>query len=291
MLVSLILGSLMIGSVYGMLALGYSLIYSASGLMTFCQGQFLMLGAFLGLTFYKLMKLPFILAFVLTVLIMFALGLIVEKFLIRILLNKGATSIYIVLSTIAISIILPNFAQAVWGSQTLQMPSIFHVTTVKILGASVQPESLLVMAVGFASMLLLHLFMTKSRFGISMRAAAMDPLAASSLGINVNFTTGLTWAIAAALAGGIGALLGPVYGVSTGMGDIIGTKGFAGAVIGGYGNMYGAIVGSLLLGFIETFVAGYVTTTYKDFVSFFILIIVMIVLPRGLFKAKVYEAD
>jgi len=148
--------------------------------MTFCQGQFLMLGAFLGLTFYKLVKLPFFFAFALTVLIMFTLGLMVEKFLIRILLNKGATSIYIVLSTIAISIILPNFAQAVWGSQTLQMPSIFHVTTVKILGASVQPESLLVMAVSFATMLLLHLFMTKSRFGISMRAAAMDPLAASS---------------------------------------------------------------------------------------------------------------
>ena len=133
--------------------------------------------------------------------------------------------------------------------------------------------------------------MTKSRFGISMRAAAMDPLAASSLGINVSLTTGLTWALAAALAGGIGCLLGPVYGVSTGMGDIIGNKGFAGAVIGGYGNMYGAIVGSLLLGLVETFVAGYLTTTYKDFVSFFLLIIVMIFLPRGLFKAKVYDSD
>ncbi len=291
MVVSLIIGSLMIGSVYGMLALGYSLIYSASGLMTFCQGQFLMLGAYLGLTFYKYLGLPFVIAFLLTVLVMFALGLVVEKFLIRILLNKGATSIYIVLSTIAISIILPNLAQALWGSQTLQMPSIFSATTVKIFGANVQPESILVMVVGFAAMVLLHLFMTRSRFGISMRAAAMDPLAASSLGINVSLTTGLTWAIAAALAGGIGALLGPVYGVSTGMGDIIGTKGFAGAVIGGYGNMYGAIAGSLLLGFVETFVAGYLTTTYKDFVSFIILIVVMIFLPRGLFKAKVYDSD
>ena len=206
-------------------------------------------------------------------------------------MNKGATSIYIVLSTIGVSIILPNLAQAIWGSQTQQMPSIFSTTTVEIFGAHVQPESILVMVVGVAAMILLHLFMTKSRFGISMRAAAMDPLAASSLGINVSRTTGLTWAIAAALAGGIGALMGPVYGVSTTMGDIIGNKGFAGAVIGGYGNMYGAIVGSLLLGFIETFVAGYLTTTYKDFVSFFLLIIVMIFLPRGLFKAKVYDSD
>ena len=264
MIVNLIIGSLMIGSVYGMLALGYSLIYSASGLMTFTQGQLLMLGAFLGLQFYKNMGMPFIVAFLLTV---------------------------VMLSTIGVSIILPNLAQAIWGSQTQQMPSIFSTTTVEIFGAHVQPESILVMVVGVAAMILLHLFMTKSRFGISMRAAAMDPLAASSLGINVSRTTGLTWAIAAALAGGIGALMGPVYGVSTTMGDIIGNKGFAGAVIGGYGNMYGAIVGSLLLGFIETFVAGYLTTTYKDFVSFFLLIIVMIFLPRGLFKAKVYDSD
>ena len=291
MIVNLIIGSLMIGSVYGMLALGYSLIYSASGLMTFTQGQLLMLGAFLGLQFYKNMGMPFVVAFLLTVVIMFLLGLALEKFLIRVLLNKGATSIYIVLSPIGVAIILPNMAQAIWGSQTQQMPSIFSTTTVEIFGAHVQPESILVMVVGFAAMILLHLFMTKSRFGISMRAAAMDPLAASSLGINVSRTTGLTWAIAAALAGGIGALMGPVYGVSTTMGDIIGNKGFAGAVIGGYGNMYGAIVGSLLLGFIETFVAGYLTTTYKDFVSFFLLIIVMIFLPRGLFKAKVYDSD
>ena len=99
---------------------------------------------------------------------------------------------YIVLSTIAISIILPNLAQALWGSQTQQMPSIFSTTTIELFGAHVQPESILVMVVGFAAMIFLHLFMTKSRFGISMRAAAMDPLAASSLGINVSMTTGLT---------------------------------------------------------------------------------------------------
>ena len=95
MIVNLIIGSLMIGSVYGMLALGYSLIYSASGLMTFTQGQLLMLGAFLGLQFYKNMGMPFVVAFLLTVVIMFLLGLALEKFLIRVLLNKGATSIYI----------------------------------------------------------------------------------------------------------------------------------------------------------------------------------------------------
>lgn len=138
MVISLIIGALMIGSVYGMLALGYSLIYSASGLMTFTQGQLLMIGAFLGMQFYKVWGLPFLAAFLLTVLIMFLFGMLLEKCLIRVLLNKGAVSIYIVLSTIGISIILPNLAQALWGSQTIQVPSIFGVTTVKILGVSVQ---------------------------------------------------------------------------------------------------------------------------------------------------------
>lgn len=151
MVVTLIVGSLMIGSVYGMLALGYSLIYSASGLMTFTQGQLLMLGAYLGLHFYKNMGLPFVVAFLLTVVIMFVLGIVMEKTLIRVLLNKGATSIYIVLSTIGVSIILPNLAQALWGSQTLQMPSIFPVETVKIFGVNVQPESILIVVAGFGS--------------------------------------------------------------------------------------------------------------------------------------------
>ena len=291
MLVNLITGSLMIGSVYGMLALGYSLIYSASGLLSFTQGQLLMIGAYLGLQFFKYMELPFILSLALVIIIMFAFGMLMEKFLIRILLNKGAPAIYIVLSTIAISIILPNLAQAVWGSTTQQMPSFFSIETVQIFGSYVQVESLLVMLAGILVMIVLHLFMTKSRFGISMRAAAMDPLAASSLGINVSMTTGLTWGIATALAGAAGMLMAPVYGVSTSMGDTIGTKGFAGAVIGGYGNMYGAMVGSLLLGFVETFVAGYITTTYKDFVAFFLLIVIMVFMPRGLFRAKVYDSD
>lgn len=121
MVVTLIVGSLMIGSVYGMLALGYSLIYSASGLMTFTQGQLLCWEQYLGLHFTKIWGF-LVVAFLLTVVIMFVLGIVMEKTLIRVLLNKGATSIYIVLSTIGVSIILPNLAQALWGSQTLQDP-------------------------------------------------------------------------------------------------------------------------------------------------------------------------
>ena len=139
------------------------------------------------------------------------------------------------------------------------------------------------------SMVTMHIFMTKMKFGTSMRAAAMNPLAASCVGINVGRTTGITWAMAAALAGLAGILLGPVQGVSLGMGTMIGLKGFAAAVIGGYGNMYGAILGGLIIGFCETFTAAYITSSYKDFIVFFLLILVMIFMPRGIFKAKVYD--
>ena len=141
MVVSLIVSALVIGSVYGLIALGYSLIYSASGLMTFTQGELLMLGAYLGLTFYKFMELPFIVALILTLIIMFVFGLIIERFLIRVLLNKKASPIYVVLSTIALSIVLMNSAQQIWGSLTLQFPSIFSVVTVDVLGSAIQPES------------------------------------------------------------------------------------------------------------------------------------------------------
>ena len=210
MVVSLIISALVIGSVYGLIALGYSLIYSASGLMTFTQGELLMLGAYLGLTFYKFLGFPFIVALILTLIIMFVFGLMIERFLIRVLLNKKASPIYVVLSTIALSIVLMNMAQQIWGSLTLQFPSIFSVVTVDVLGSAIQPESFLVMIVGLISMVTMHIFMTKMKFGTSMRAAAMNPLAASCVGINVGRTTGITWAMAAALAGLAGILLGPV---------------------------------------------------------------------------------
>ena len=156
MVVSLIISALVIGSVYGLIALGYSLIYSASGLMTFTQGELLMLGAYLGLTFYKFLGFPFIVALILTLIIMFVFGLMIERFLIRVLLNKKASPIYVVLSTIALSIVLMNMAQQIWGSLTLQFPSIFSVVTVDVLGSAIQPESFLVMIVGLISMVTMH---------------------------------------------------------------------------------------------------------------------------------------
>ena len=288
MFIQVLIGALVIGSVYGLLALGYSLIYSASGLMSFVQGELLMLGAFLGLTFFRYLELPFIIALLTTMVMMYCVGVLIERFIIRKLLHAGANTIFIVLATIALSIILQNFAMLVWGSNVFQFPPIFAVNRVQIGSIQIPPEAIMAIIIGLIVMVLLHFFMTKTRLGTSMRAAAQDSIAAKTLAINVSFITGITWGIATMLAGVGGVLIGPIYGVSLHMGALIGLKGFAGAVIGGYGNMYGAIVGSLLLGGLETFTAAYISSTYKDFISFFVLILFLIFKPRGLFKGKVY---
>ena len=288
MFFQVLVGSLVIGSVYGLIALGYSLIYSASGLMTFMQGELLMLGAFVGLTFYRYAGLPFTVSLLLTMIIMYGVGVLIEKLVIRKLVRAGANTIFIVLATIALSIILQNFAMLLWGSNVFQFPPIFSVSRLRFGSFMVPPEALMAIAIGIIAMVGFHFFMTRSRLGTSMRAAAQDAMAAKTVSINVSLMTGITWGIAAMLTGLGGMLIGPIDGVSAQMGVLIGLKGFAGAVIGGYGNMYGAIVGSLLLGGIETFTAAYISSMYKDFISFFILILFLIFIPRGLFKGRVY---
>jgi len=289
MLGNLIIGALMLGGVYGLVGMGYGLIYKASGLMTLAQGDMLMIGAFLGMTFYKYMGLPFVVSILLVMVIMFLLGMFIQRFMVTTLLAKGAQAVSIILCTVAISMILQNSAMFIWGSNTMNFPSIFGVDTINFFGITMQPERLLCLGVGFVCMLALHFFMQKTKFGTSMRAAAQDPTAATALGINVPVTKGVAWGLASMLAGAVGVVVGPIYGVYTAMGALIGQKAFASAVVGGYGNMYGSIVGGMFFGFVETFVSAYWTSAYKDLISFGILIIVMVVMPTGLFREQVME--
>lgn len=283
---SLLISGLVLGGTYGLIALGYSLIYKASGLMSFVQGDIMTLGAYLGLTFFSILKLPFVVSVLLTVLCAFLVGMLLERGVIRVLLNKNVLPIYVVLATIAISYIIQNGAQLTWGSLTLNFPSVFDIKKVKLFGVNVRPEQILCTVASLVIMVLLHLFMTKTRFGTSMRAAAMDPMAAQSCGINVHLSTGVTWGLSAGLAAIAGILVGPLYGVFILLGNQIGNKGFSGAVIGGYGNMYGAMVGGLLLGLIETFVTGYISSDYKNLIAYIILIVFLFVKPTGIFNER-----
>lgn len=290
MFFSVLAGGLVLGCTYGMLSLGYSLIYQASGYMNFTQSELLMFGAFLGLTFVETYKLPFPVALLLSMIIMFMVGWMMERFIIRFLVNKKAKNILVVLATIALAIIVQNSATLIWDTQPHYFPNIFKNTTpIVLLGASLSRDSLLAIIVAFAAMLALHFFLNKTKFGTSMRAAAQSKPAASCMGINVNLTIGVTYGIAAALACLGGIMVAPTLTVSTSLGTQLGAKSFAGAVIGGYGHIYGAIVGALLIGILETFVAAYVSSMYKDFIVYGVMIAVMILKPSGIFNAKVYD--
>jgi branched-chain amino acid transport system permease protein len=289
MLTKLLISGLVLGSIYGLIALGYSLIYKASGLMSFVQGDIMTLGAYLGLTFYSMLHLPYWLSLLLTIAIAFFFGILLERGVIRRLLNKNVLPIYVVLATIAIANIIQNASQITWGSISLYFPSIFNIMTVKVLGVNVQPESLLCMAVAVVCMFALHIFMSKTKIGTSMRAAAMDPIAAQTCGIDVSLTTGVTWGLSAGLAAVAGMLLGPMYGVYSTLGAAIGRKGFSGAVIGGYGNMYGAILGGMILGVVETLAAAYISSSYKNMIAYLILIIFLFVKPTGIFNERAIQ--
>ena len=286
MFLQLLVGGIAVGCIYALIGLGYSLIYSASGLMSFVQGEIFMLGAYVAFTIYVGLGIPFLLAVLIAIGIMFAFGMLLERSMISPLLRRGSQQIHIVLATIGLSIFLKNFAMILWGSDVKNFPSSFGENPLKMGPVSISPQQIAIIVVTLACMVLLHLFMSKTKLGTSLRAAAQDPMAAGVVGINVPLTVGMAWALAAALSAVAGILLAPIYGVNPKMGAILSTKGFAAAVLGGYGNMYGAIIGGLIFGVVETMAAGYLSSSFKDIISFGVLIVVLFVMPHGILKVK-----
>lgn len=289
MFVQLLISALLSGSIYGLIALGYSLIYRASGIMNLAQGDLMCLGGFLGYTFFSVLKLPFLVSLVLTVVCCFIIGCILEKFVIRPIFKRSTTTSVIILATVAVSYIIQSLEIVGWGAAPLSMPSFLKTSTVTIFGVIYQTESLLCIAIAIIFMLSIHFFMKKSRFGIAMRAAAMDPLAAGSCGINVNSTTRITWAISTTVAGLAGMMVGPLYGVTTTLGTAMSAKGFASAVVGGYGDMYGAILGGGVLAGLETFSAGYISSAMKQLIAYVMVLLILFVKPRGLMNAEAVQ--
>lgn len=288
MLGTLLISGLCLGCIYGLIALGYSLIYKASGQMSFAQGDILTCGAYIGYTFYKILGIPFAVSLLLTLIVMFLFGVGLQRGVITTVSNRTTKPIFLLFATIAISTVIRAAVPIIWDTmtKTYGILSVFGVSSIELAGINVAISSILCIAISVLIMVLMHLFMTKTKFGTSMRAAAMDPLAAKSCGINVSLTTAVTWGISSAIAAVGGMLIGPLYGVFAAVGSNLGGKGFGSAVLGGYGNMYGAIVGGIILGLAETLVAGYITSMYKDMFTYAMLLLFLFVKPRGIFNEK-----
>ena len=275
-----IISSLASGSMYALIALGFSLIFSTMGLTQFAQGEIFMLGAFFGLTFFVTMHLPFWLSFILAIIATALVACIIERLAFRPL--YGSPINYLLLSTIGVSIFLKNAARIVWGTETFAFPSVLGENPIHIGGIVIIPQNLWIIGVGFFFMIVLSLFLNRTRFGTAMRAVSMNKLAASLMGVNLAWVTLSTMGISAGLGAVAGVMMAPIFHVDATMGSLVGLKAFTAAVIGGYGNLRGAVLGGLTLGLIETLGGGFISSNYRDAIAFIVLFIILYVRPQGM---------
>jgi branched-chain amino acid transport system permease protein len=285
-LVSIIIAGLVMGAIYGMVGLGYSIIFRASGIMNLAQSEMVTLASLIGVTLYQTLGLPFWLSLALTMVIMFLFGALLQVGIVSRFNERGVKGIYMVLVTLGLSKIMNGSCELIFGANPVRFPPIFSVSTVKVLGTIITPERILSFFLSALAMLAIHLFLTRTKTGIATRACASDALAAEACGINVVNSNAIVWGLASASAAICGMMLGPIYGAAITLGSKVGTKGMASSVSGGFGNIYGAMVGGLLLGMVESFVGGYVNSTMKDMVAYLLLFLMLCVRPTGLFNEQ-----
>ena len=287
---------LAVGSIYALIALGYTMVYGVLRLINFAHGDLFTYGAYLGMTlltsFLLQDRLGLALALVLLAVMVMGLvaviGVILERAAYRPLRESPRLSA--VVSALGASIFLQNALMLVYGARYQVYPDILPQTSVSLLGQEIPVMRLAVVAVSLAIMAALYLFVQKTKTGTAIRAAAIDQGAARLMGIDVNGVIRLVFVIGPALGGGAGLLVGLYYGqISFTMGWIYGMKAFTAAILGGIGNIPGAMVGGLLLGVVEALAATYLSIAWKDAFAFLVLILILIVRPSGLLGERVAE--
>jgi len=262
---------LTIGCVYSLVGLGFALTLRATELINFAQGEMVMLGAFFGLTVYATFKLPFLAIFIISMFLTGVFGIFMERFILRPIIDKKAPLLNLLIATLGISIALQAMAIIIWGREPVPYPEIFAQQHFSLFGIRFQVLNLWILGLGLASMASLQFFFQKTMTGISWRAASLDPMTAALYGVNRRTNVALTFGISAALGGGAGVLIAPLFFASFGLGHSVLVKSFAAAAIGGFG-VVGTMFGGLFLGVIETLAAGLISSEYKNVIMYTILL-------------------
>jgi len=286
-LLQLCVNGLALGSVYALVALGFILVSEATGVVNFATGQFVMLGCFMGVSTVIKLALPIWPGYGLALLGMLAFGVAFYAVAYRPLQDGSPVSV--IIGTVGIGIAMQNLALLVWGSLPLRPASPFGSARLKLGGSVVTLHALFAIAVTVILVGALYLVLYRSPLGAKMRAVAQDREAARLMGIPVDRLLLLTWLIAAFLAGVAGLLLGPLWFADVAMGDPIALKAFAAAIIGGFGSVYGAILGGAFVGLAEILGAAYVTSTYKDALVFLLMVAFLLVRPQGIFGERISQ--
>jgi len=282
-LVQLFVTGLALGSMYGLVALGYHITWATSRTMNFSQGHAVMVGAVIAWGLVVALGWPLPLGLLATLLALAAFGALIERVAVRPFFR--ASSPAWLLSTIACGIIAENVAQLLFGKDARAFPSSLTQRPILVGGAGFYPQELLIPVVGLGLMALVQLFYHRTRYGRQLKAVAWNAEAAGLMGINVPRAVMASYALSALLAGVAGVLLAPLLNVAPTMGTIIGLKAFAVAIIGGLASAPGIVLAGLGYGLLEAVVAGYVSTGAREIVGFALVILVLVLRPWGLLGA------
>lgn len=272
------------GSIYGLVALGFNIIYNTTGIINFAQGEFVMLGGMVTYSLFTVLKIPFFIALPVTLLFSFVLGAVFERFFVHLCRNK--TEVNLITITIAASIILRDTSMHIWGRDSLKVNDYMPVSNLKMPGGVISSQSVLIIAVSLLVAWGLNLFLKRSKYGKAMRACFDDITAAETCGISVRNVRIIAFGVASLMAGIAGVIIAPITFVTYDDGIMMGLKGFAAAILGGLGNFWAAVVGGLLLGIFESFSATVIPSGYKDAMAFLVIIVILFVRPDGLFGKK-----
>lgn len=275
-----------VGSTYALVGLGFAIIYNASDVVNFSQGEFVMIGAMSAISLLAV-GVPYIPALFAAVAIAVCVGMMLQKFAIQ--PAKGASVVTMIIITIGASIFLRGAAQLVWGKNFHVLPPFTGEEPIRVAGATVLPQSLWVMGVTAVLVLLVRYFFTRTELGKAVLACSYNKTAAHLVGINVNLMLLMAFAISAFLGGTAGLLIAPITFMSYDAGIMLALKGFSAAIIGGMGNPMGAVAGGVLLGVLESFGTGLISSGYKDAIAFIIILMVLFFRPSGLFGKRFAE--
>jgi len=279
-LTSQVLSGLATGCVYALIAFGFVLIFKATDVVNFAQGEFVMMSGFISYTLLIKLGIPYWLVFIITIVLSGFMGVILERIVVRPIMDAPIFSI--VIATIGASTVMRSSAGIVYGYDVLPLPTILSKDPIRLGVLNFTAMDVGVIGVSLIIMLVLYLFFTQTKTGTAMRATAQSQTAARLMGVSVPRIFSLTWAISAAVGGVAGVLIAPIIYLDPNLG-FIGVKAFAGAILGGFGSIPGAIVGGMLLGVIENLSGYFFNAGIKQVSTYVLLIVVLVVRPIGLF--------
>lgn len=278
------LSGITVGSIYGLAALGFTLVFNATGVINFAQGQFVMLGGLIATTFANTLGWPMPLAVAAAVLATALAGGVIEMLTIHPMRHRPVFTLIMI--TLGVSIVLEAIALLAWGTDPIFLPTFSEDKPIPFFGATLQPQMLWVLGVALAAMLALQAFYRYTMMGQAMLACSYNPTAAAAVGIDRRRIVFMAFVFAAGLGALGGVLIAPITTTGYSIGLLMSLKGFAAAIIGGMGSSLGAVIGGLALGLVEAMSTGLVSSGYKDAISLGILIVFLILRPQGLLGSK-----